>query len=377
MRYISLQLLCALVLTAYAAHAQNPTSADDYSQRGIARFEKNDFEGAIADFTKAIELKGQQLEFCYYFRGIALYRLGKLDDAVADLSKAITLKQHPRFYDDRGNLLAQKADFDGALADLNKAIELEPKYAKAYGDRGIVRMMRGENAAAESDFRKCFELDKRLESQFKTATSQIKQQAVLRSEHKKPSDVEVLKFSWTESPSQVLVAPSSPAIAVTTTGVSQSGLRVTGDPTAKDQAGPPPLLDPASTALPAPRGSTTAVKGVDYKFNVSVKNTGSKSIVAVQWAYSFYPKDPRDALTYVLTTKTTIPPGKEKNLTEQVPSTNSSKSQSKLPTEYNRSLFEERVVILRLDYADGTSWHSAGPLNVPQKIGQTNLRPEM
>jgi Tfp pilus assembly protein PilF len=365
MRYLSFLLVFIFVLTAYPTNAQNLSSADEYSQRGIARFEKSEFDGAIADFTKAIELKGQNLEFCYYFRGIALYRLGKLDDAIADLSKAITIKQHPRFYDDRGNLLAQKADFDGALTDLNKAIELEPKYAKAYGDRGIVRMMRGENAAAESDFRKCFELDKRLESQFKTAAAQIKQQAVLRSEHKKPSDVEVLKFSWTESPSQVLIAPSSPAIAVTTTGVSQSGLRVTGDPTAKDQAGPPPLLDPASTALPASRGSTTAVKGVDYKFNVSIKNTGSKSIVAVQWAYSFYPKDPRDALTYVLSTRTTIPPGKEKNLTEQVPSTSSSKSQSKLPTEYNRSLFEERVVILRLDYADGTSWHSAGPPNNP------------
>lgn len=372
MRYFALQLIFPLALTAHAIHAQRPISADEYSQRGIARFEKNEFEGAIADFTKAIELKGQNLEFCYYFRGIALYRLGKLDDAIADLSKAISFKQHPRFYDDRGNLLAQKADFDGALADLNKAIELEPKYAKAYGDRGIVRMMRGENAAAESDFRKCFELDKRLESQFKTAAAQIKQQAVLRSEHKKPSDVQVLKFSWTESPSQVLIAPSSTAIAITTTGVSQSGLRVTGDPTAKDQAGPPPLLDPASTALPASRGSTTAVKSIDYKFNVSIKNTGSKSIVAVQWAYSFYPKDPRDALTYVLTTKTTIPPGKEKNLTEQVPSTTSSKNQSKLPTEYNRSLFEERVVILRLDYADGTSWHSAGPPNSPQKDGPPN-----
>ena len=123
MRYLSFLLVFIFVLTAHATHAQNLSSADEYSQRGITRFEKNEFDGAIADFTKAIELKGQNLEFCYYFRGIALYRLGKLDDAIADLSKAITFKQHPRFYDDRGNLLAQKADFEGALADLNKAIE--------------------------------------------------------------------------------------------------------------------------------------------------------------------------------------------------------------------------------------------------------------
>ena len=368
MRYLSFLLVFILVLTAYSAHAQNPTSADDYSQRGIARFEKNDLDGAIADFTKAIELKGQSLEFCYYFRGIALYRLGRLDEALADLSKAITLKQHPRFYDDRGNLLAQKSDFEGALADLNRAIEIEPKYAKAYGDRAIVRVMRGEEAAAESDFKRCFELDKTLESQFRAAASKIKQQAVLRTEHKKPSDVEVLKFSWTESPAQVLVARPA-AISVPTTDVSQTGLRVTGDPTAKDQSGPPRLLDPSSTALPVSRGPTTSVKGVDYKFTASIKNTGSKTIVAVHWVYLFFPKDQQDPLAYVFTTKANLPPGKERSLVDQVSSTSIPKAQSKVPTAYNRELFEERFVIIRLDYSDGTSWHSSVGTNSPQKSG--------
>ena len=204
---LRLQLIFLLVLTACTAQAQEPVSSNDFSQRGISRFEKNDLNGAIADFTNAIELKGQQLEFCFYFRGIALYRLGRLDEAIADLSRAITLKQHPRFYDDRGNLLAQKGDFESAMADLNRAIEIEPKYAKAYGDRGIVRLMRGEDTAAELDFRKCFELDKTLDSQFKAAAHQIKQQAVLGAEHQKPSDIEILKFSWKETPLRVLKSP--------------------------------------------------------------------------------------------------------------------------------------------------------------------------
>jgi tetratricopeptide (TPR) repeat protein len=108
MRHFNLQLICLLLLIACTAHAQEPVSADDFSQRGISRFEKNDLQGAIADFSKAIELNGHELGFCFYFRGIALYRLGRLDEAIADLSKAITLKPHPRFYGDRGNLLAQR-----------------------------------------------------------------------------------------------------------------------------------------------------------------------------------------------------------------------------------------------------------------------------
>ena len=360
MRYLRLQLIFLLLLNSSTARAQDPTSADNFSQRGISRFEKNDLDGAVADFTKAIELKGQQLEFCFYFRGIAQYRLGRLDEAIADLNQAITLKQHPRFFDDRGNLLAQKGDFDGAMADLNRAIELEPNYAKAYGDRGIVRLMRGQDAAAELDFKRCFQLDRTLETQFKTAGNQIKQQAVLRADHQKALDVEIVKFSWSEAPTQVLNAPSSPVVSVSTTPVSQTGTRILADPTAKDQPGPPPLLDPSSTALPDSRGSATSVRGVDYKFTALIKNTGSKTIEAVQWAYFFSTPDPHDAFAYVFTTKIKIRPGNEKNLRDQVPSTVIPTGQSKAPAAHNRELFKERVVILRLDYADGSSWQSSG-----------------
>jgi len=358
MRYFNLQLIFLLLLTASTAHAQEPVSADDFSQRGISRFEKNDLEGAIVDFTKAIDLKGQQLEFCFYFRGLALYRRGRLEEAIADLSKAITLKQHPRFYDDRGNLLAQKGDFDGAIADLNRAIELEPKFAKAYGDRGIVRLMRGEDAAAELDFSKCFELDKAIAFQFRTTANQIKRQAVLRAEHQEPADVEIVKFSWDEVPSQVL-DPPAPVVPVSTTPLSQTGLRVTGDPNAKDQPGPPGS-DQLGTNLPSPRRSDGTLRRVDLKFTVSIKNTGSKTITNVQWAYFFVPQDPKDGFAYVFNTKISIPPGKEKNLRDQVPSVVVPTSQSKTPTSHNRALFKERVVIVRLDYADGGSWQSSG-----------------
>ena len=367
MRHCNLQLIFLLLLIACTAHAQEPVSADDFSQRGISRFEKHDFDGAIADFTKAIELKGQQLEYCYYFRGIALYRRGRLDDAIADLSKAITLKQHPRFYADRGNLLVQKADLDGGMADLDKAIELEPKFAKAYGDRGIVHLMRGEDTAAESDFRKCFELDKTLEIQFKAAANQLKQQAVLLAEHQTPADVEIVKFDWTEKPSRVLNVPS-PTTQVSTTPVSRTGLRVTADPNEKGDPGPPvpgsepgpDPFDPLSPSKPGSRTSATSVRGFDYKFTVSIKNTGSKTVATVHWAYFFIPQDGRDAFAYIFTTKINIPPGKETNLRDQVQSLLVPANQSKAPSVHNRALFKERVVILRLEYADGTSWRSSG-----------------
>src|SRR6185369_2923398 len=154
----------------------------------------------------------------------------------------------------RGNMLAQKGDFEGALADLNKAIEIDPKDAKVYGDRGIVRLMRGEGTAAELDFKKCFELDKTLESRFTRAADHIKQQAVLRTEHQAPTDVEIIKFNWNETLSRELNVPQSAPVEVSTTPVSRTGLRVTGG-IEKGEPGPPipsnqPAPDPFDPLAP-------------------------------------------------------------------------------------------------------------------------------
>lgn len=364
MRCFKLFLITLLILTAVAAQAQEPVSAADFSQRALNRFEKNDLDGAIADFTKAIELKGQQLEYCHYFRGIALYRRGRIDEAIVDLNKAITLKQHPRFYHDRANMLARKGDFAGALADLNRVIETEPKLAKAYGDRAIVHVMRGEDTAAEVDFEKCFELDKSLEFQYKATAQQLKRQAALQAEHQTPADIEIVKFSWKETAARVLINPA-PAYPVTSTTLSQTGLVVTADPTAKDEPGPR-VANPSSTARATTTTETrvrsdseTRVRGIDQTFTASIKNTGNKTITSVRWAYFFVPEPPAETFAYVFTSKINLPPGKTTNLRDQITSLVLPANVSNAPGAHNRAQFKERVVILRLDYADGTSWQSS------------------
>ena len=358
MRYCSI-LCISLVILISSAQGQQLSSADEYSQRGIARFEKNDLDGAIADFTKVIEMNGKDQEFCYYFRGMAHYRKGDTNQAIEDLSSAIAIKPDPRFLDDRGNLLARRGELDRALADLSKAIEIAPQFAKAYGDRALVHLMRGETTDAELDFKKCFELDSKLEPQFKSAANQLKQRAVSRYLHDKPADVEITKFSWTEA-SRVLVAPSAAPIAVTTTAVSPTGTRVLADPGAKGEAGPVEILNPSGITVAPHRTSTENTKDVlTYKFTVSMKNTGSKTIVSVKWAYVFDSKDgAQEGAAYLFMTKTSISPGKEKTLIDTINSKGGPVLPAKLAGKDNRVLFNERVAILRLDYADGTFWQS-------------------
>lgn len=362
-------LLISLFIHASATHGQELASAYEYSQRGIARFEKNDLDGAIADFTKVIEMNGKDQEFCYYFRGMAHYRKGNTNQAIVDLGQAIAIKADPRFLDDRGNLLARQGELDRAIADFNRAIEIAPQYAKAYGDRGLVRLMRGEDAEAEMDFRKCFELDRALESQVRAAASKVKKRAVSRYLHAKPSDLEILKFSWTEAPSRVLIAPSSGSIPVNTSPVSPTGTRVLADPNAKGEPGPAELLNQSGAGVPRPGNSDENTRDVmTYKFTVSIRNTGSKTIAAVKWAYYFEPKDPaREGLAYLFVTKTNILPGKEKTLKDSIPSGGGSKGPTKMPSKNSQALFNERIGILRLDYADGSSWQSPADVDGPLK----------
>src|SRR5574341_1014427 len=44
-----------LVLTAAITHAQTFNSTEDHYARGVAKYEKGDFDGAIAEFNQVIE----------------------------------------------------------------------------------------------------------------------------------------------------------------------------------------------------------------------------------------------------------------------------------------------------------------------------------
>jgi hypothetical protein len=132
-----------------------------------------------------------------------------------------------------------------------------------------------------------------------------------------------------------------------------------GPPVPSNQPAPDPF-DPLSPVQPGSRASTASVRGIEHKFTASIKNTGSKTIAAVHWAYFFVPQDSKDKFAYVFTTKINLPPGKKKELRDQIASVVLPTDQTKGPSMQNRALFKERVVILRLDYADGSSWRSSG-----------------
>ena len=88
----------------------------------------------------------------YYNRGIAYYEKGEFDLAIKDYSEAIELNPrlfHP--YNNRGNAYLRKGDFDKAIEDYSKAIELNPNLGLAYCNRGEAWLHLKEWDKARSD----------------------------------------------------------------------------------------------------------------------------------------------------------------------------------------------------------------------------------
>jgi tetratricopeptide (TPR) repeat protein len=97
--------------------------------------------------------KGKAEEF--FEKGKELSSVETADKAIENYSKAI--KINPKFvkaYNNRGIAYVWKKQYDLALADFNKAIELDPNNGKAYNNRAIVYSYQGETDKARQDLHK-------------------------------------------------------------------------------------------------------------------------------------------------------------------------------------------------------------------------------
>ena len=89
----------------------------------------------------------------YFSRGVLHVENGNYDEAIVDFTKSIELNQNnPDVYNHRGNAHYDKEDFESAAADYSAAIEVDPNYVKAYSNRGYVYVLLGREEDAIYDF---------------------------------------------------------------------------------------------------------------------------------------------------------------------------------------------------------------------------------
>jgi tetratricopeptide (TPR) repeat protein len=168
-----------------------------YFQRGLARFNAGDYQNALADYTKAIELQPNDI-YSYISRGNLHFALGNNTAALADLNQARSnlLSNSPfqpilalslglvelgmgnrenaiktwttgldslkgrkasadittSLYQGRALAYAQTNNLPAAIADMNQLIQLQPKRASAYYNRGSFYMQSQDPQRAVLDF---------------------------------------------------------------------------------------------------------------------------------------------------------------------------------------------------------------------------------
>ncbi|MEI6681693.1 MAG: tetratricopeptide repeat protein [Bacteroidota bacterium] len=121
-----------------------PESATAYNNRGYYFAEEKQYDKALPDFTRAIELRPAFVDALN--NRATLYRLENLHRlAVADYTKALVLdSNYIKALSGRGSAYAALGVLDSALGDFNMAIRLNPVLADALGDRGEVYFRLGQ-----------------------------------------------------------------------------------------------------------------------------------------------------------------------------------------------------------------------------------------
>ena len=131
-----------------------------FSSRGVIHSRNEDYDSAVADFDKAIELNPEYAE-AYFGRGAILVHTDEYERGIEDLDKAIELNpERASAYRLRGiAYITHKEDFESAIADFDKAVALSPDDATAYQARGMTWFLKEEYDKAVADFDSAIALD--------------------------------------------------------------------------------------------------------------------------------------------------------------------------------------------------------------------------
>jgi lipoprotein NlpI len=139
--------------TVAASVRLNPAHllADASLFKAQLEFQADDYDAAIADFGRTLELDPRN-QFAAFDRGVVKMRKNDAAGAIADFSLVIAINPHSvPAYGDRAVAKQSTGDFTGAIADFTRILELDPKDGLIYYDRGFAKILQGDFAGALPD----------------------------------------------------------------------------------------------------------------------------------------------------------------------------------------------------------------------------------
>jgi tetratricopeptide (TPR) repeat protein len=118
-------------------------NAQEYLSRGNELFNQNNFDGAISEFLKALEIDPDftaakdNISVVYFNRGLASYQNGDKNKAITDITEALKYKPDDvSMYGARGTINGEMGNYDAEINDFTEVIRLEPT-AQVYCFRAL------------------------------------------------------------------------------------------------------------------------------------------------------------------------------------------------------------------------------------------------
>jgi tetratricopeptide (TPR) repeat protein len=132
--------------------------AQAFTARAFARLQKDDRAGAFTDLDESIRLHPTATAHSY--RGSMLISRKEFERAIADFSRAIELNpKGAEFYRMRAHVRSQLKDYMGTAADMTSAIEIDPNPKRDYALRGMAYEDAGDKQKAVADYERALEAD--------------------------------------------------------------------------------------------------------------------------------------------------------------------------------------------------------------------------
>lgn len=150
--FLLLQVICIVGVSFYIPTFYRDTKYSYFITQAGINFVQGNYQGAIAEYTKAIEIKPEDA-FAYLYRATAYAQLRDYVHAKPDFEKAIQIDPlDGSAYNNYcwfGSLLG---DAENLLPICEKAVELEPGNPHFRDSRGLALAITGNYDAAIQDF---------------------------------------------------------------------------------------------------------------------------------------------------------------------------------------------------------------------------------
>jgi len=142
------------------------SSIDDLLLDALYAHNKNQFEDAIALYTRILELKPQDsiCSLIYKHRGMAEFAQSKYDDAIADFTRALDLEKTYRIAYYRGVVYAVLKRYAEAIDDFTLSLTINPFQAFCLFRRGQAYYHIGDYPQALSDCESALAMEPQNES---------------------------------------------------------------------------------------------------------------------------------------------------------------------------------------------------------------------